>query len=239
MAELGFRTIDEMVGRVECLDTNDAIQHWKAATSTSATIFRRPESRPIDRCIARRRRITASTIARSIRLLDLREGRSRASANRSRSPADSQHESHRRHDLSAEVSRRYGDEACRDDTIHFITGSAGQSFGALLAPGVTLELEGDANDYCRQRPLGWRSSSSVRRTKPTFEAEDNIIIGNVALYGATSGEAFFRGVAGERFAVRNSGAHAVIEGVGDHGCEYMTAAASSFSGRPAATSRPA
>jgi glutamate synthase (NADPH/NADH) large chain len=104
--------------------------------------------------------------------------------------------------------------------IHF-KGSAGQSFGAWLAPGIALHLEGDANDYCGKGLSG--GFMSVRPPKEaTFKAEDNIIIGNVALYGATGGEAFFRGVAGERFAVRNSGAHAVVEGVGDHGCEYMT-----------------
>jgi glutamate synthase domain-containing protein 3 len=104
--------------------------------------------------------------------------------------------------------------------IH-LTGSAGQSFGAWLAPGVALYLEGDANDYCGKGLSG--GFIAVRPPKAaTFKAEENIIVGNVALYGATGGEAFIRGVAGERFAVRNSGAHAVVEGVGDHGCEYMT-----------------
>ena len=109
-----------------------------------------------------------------------------------------------------------------DGTIHFkFTGSAGQSFGAFLAKGVTLELEGDANDYVGKGLSGGRVII-YPPPKSSFVPEDNIIIGNVALYGATSGEAFFRGRAAERFCVRNSGAHAVIEGVGDHGCEYMT-----------------
>ena len=124
--------------------------------------------------------------------------------------------------LSAEVSRRYGADGLPPDTINVnLNGSAGQSFGAFLAPGVALYLEGDANDYCGKGLSGGRITVRPPR-EATFEAEENIIIGNVALYGATGGEVFFRGVAGERFAVRNSGATAVVEGVGDHGCEYMT-----------------
>ena len=124
--------------------------------------------------------------------------------------------------LSAEVSRNHDAEGLPPYTIQIhLTGSAGQSFGAWLAPGVALYLEGDANDYCGKGLSGGFMAVRPPR-QATFKAEENIIIGNVALYGATGGEAFFRGVAGERFAVRNSGAHAVVEGVGDHGCEYMT-----------------
>jgi glutamate synthase (NADPH/NADH) large chain len=124
--------------------------------------------------------------------------------------------------LSGEIARRYGSEGLPDDTIRIqFTGSAGQSFGAFLARGVTLTLEGDANDYVGKGLSGGRLIVYPPK-KSTFVAEDNIIVGNVVLYGATSGEAFFSGVAGERFAVRNSGATAVVEGVGDHGCEYMT-----------------
>jgi glutamate synthase domain-containing protein 3 len=124
--------------------------------------------------------------------------------------------------LSGEIARKYGSAGLPDGTIHFqFTGSAGQSFGAFLANGVTLELEGDANDY-----VGKGLSGGIVTVRPpkasTFVPEDNILIGNVVLYGATSGHAFFNGMAGERFAVRNSGATAVVEGVGDHGCEYMT-----------------
>ena len=124
--------------------------------------------------------------------------------------------------LSGEIARRHGARGLRDDAIHIeLDGAAGQSFGAWLAPGVTLVLRGEANDYVGKGLSGGRivirpSQRSRRR------AEDDIIIGNVALYGATAGEAFIRGIAGERFGVRNSGATAVVEGVGDHGCEYMT-----------------
>jgi glutamate synthase (NADPH/NADH) large chain len=124
--------------------------------------------------------------------------------------------------LGYEITRRYGGAGLPADTIriHF-TGSAGQSFGAFVPSGVTLSLEGDANDFWGKGLSGGRLLV-VPPAASTFPAEDNVIIGNVALYGATSGEAFVRGIAGERFAVRNSGAHAVVEGVGDHGCEYMT-----------------
>src|SRR5688572_25323710 len=124
--------------------------------------------------------------------------------------------------LSYEVATRYGHEGLPNDTIHIrLAGSAGQSFGAFLAKGVTLDLVGDTNDYCGKGLSGGRISV---QPSPKFRGDpaDNIITGNVVLYGAIAGEAYFRGVAGERFAVRNSGAHAVVEGVGDHACEYMT-----------------
>ena len=124
--------------------------------------------------------------------------------------------------LGSEVTRRYGGEGLPDDTIDIhLRGSAGQSFGAFLPRGITLRLEGDANDYTAKGLSGGRVIVRPDRDA-TFAAEENIIAGNVVLYGATSGEAFIRGVVGERFAVRNSGATAVVEGVGDHGCEYMT-----------------
>ena len=124
--------------------------------------------------------------------------------------------------LSGEIARRYGSAGLPDDTIRIqLSGSAGQSLGAFLAKGVTLTLEGEANDYVGKGLSGGRIVVYPPRAS-VFAPEENILIGNVALYGATSGEAFFNGVAGERFAVRNSGATAVVEGVGDHGCEYMT-----------------
>jgi glutamate synthase domain-containing protein 3 len=124
--------------------------------------------------------------------------------------------------LSGEVARRYGSSGLPDDTLKIhLTGSAGQSLGAFLTKGITLTLEGEANDYVGKGLSGGRIVIYPPRAS-SFAPEENIIIGNVALYGATSGEAFFNGVAGERFAVRNSGSTAVVEGVGDHGCEYMT-----------------
>jgi glutamate synthase (ferredoxin) len=124
--------------------------------------------------------------------------------------------------LGSCITKKWGGEGLPDETIriHF-TGSAGQSFGAFVPRGVSFTLEGDANDYWG-KGLSGGSLIVFPPTKSTFVAEENIIIGNVALYGATSGEAFVRGVAGERFCVRNSGVHAVVEGVGDHACEYMT-----------------
>jgi glutamate synthase domain-containing protein 3 len=124
--------------------------------------------------------------------------------------------------LSSKIAKKYGAKGLADNTIHCkFNGSAGQSFGAFLAPGVTLELEGDANDYTGKGLSGGRLVV-YPPVESTFRAESNILVGNTVLYGATSGEVFFSGIAGERFAVRNSGANAVVEGVGDHGCEYMT-----------------
>jgi glutamate synthase domain-containing protein 3 len=124
--------------------------------------------------------------------------------------------------LSGEIARRYGSAGLPEDTIRFnFSGSAGQSFGAFLAAGVTLTLEGDANDYVGKGLSGGKLIIHPPRGS-TFLPEENMVVGNVVLYGATSGEAFFNGMAGERFAVRNSGATAVVEAVGDHGCEYMT-----------------
>jgi glutamate synthase domain-containing protein 3 len=124
--------------------------------------------------------------------------------------------------LGGEIARRYGSAGLPDGTIHFkFTGSAGQSFGAFVPNGVTLELEGDANDYLGKGLSGGRIIAYPPKTS-SFLPEESILVGNVVLYGATSGEVFLNGIAGERFAVRNSGAIAVVEGVGDHGCEYMT-----------------
>jgi glutamate synthase (NADPH/NADH) large chain len=124
--------------------------------------------------------------------------------------------------LSGEIARRYGEAGLPEDTIRFqFTGSAGQSFGAFLAKGVTLTLEGEANDYVGKGLSGGKLIIYPPRNS-SFQPEENILVGNVVLYGATSGEVFFNGMAGERFAVRNSGATAVVETVGDHGCEYMT-----------------
>jgi glutamate synthase domain-containing protein 2/glutamate synthase domain-containing protein 1/glutamate synthase domain-containing protein 3 len=222
MAQLGFRTVAEMVGHVECLDANEAIVHWKARNVDLSNILRRPDVGPDEplHCVEKQDHGLEGALDNKIIELaqDALEHRKPVEIhlpirNVNRTVGTM---------LSAEVSRRLAAEGLPPYTVQIhLTGSAGQSFGAWLAPGIALYLEGDANDYCGKGLSG--GFISVRPPKKaTFKAEENIIVGNVALYGATGGEAFIRGVAGERFAVRNSGAHAVVEGVGDHGCEYMT-----------------
>jgi glutamate synthase (NADPH/NADH) large chain len=222
MAELGFRTIDEMVGHVECLDFDEAIEHWKARKVDLSQILFKPEVAPdvAIRCVTHQDHGLENALDNQLIELS-REALENRKPVEIRLPIRNSNRTVGTM-LSAEVSRRYGEEGLPPYTIqcHF-KGSAGQSFGAWLAPGVALYLEGDANDYCGKGLSGGFIAVRPPR-EATFKAEENILIGNVALYGATGGEAFFRGVAGERFAVRNSGATAVVEGVGDHGCEYMT-----------------
>jgi glutamate synthase domain-containing protein 3 len=222
MAELGFRTLDEMVGHVECLDMNDAIQHWKARNVDLSRILQRPEIGPGDPLHAVENQDHGLDKALDNQLIALaRPALEERKAVEIRLPIRNVNRTAATM-LSAEVSRRWGAEGLPPYTIQIhLKGSAGQSFGAWLAPGVALHLEGDANDYCGKGLSGGFIAARPPQ-EATFKAEENILIGNVALYGATGGEAFFRGIAGERFAVRNSGAHAVVEGVGDHGCEYMT-----------------
>ena len=222
MAQMGFRKVDQMVGRVEMLNVRPAVEHWKAkGIDLSAILYNPPlpgrvarhcvqaqdhgldqalDHKLIEQAAPALEKITPVEISMPIRNVHRTVGAM----------------------LSGQIARRYGSEGLPEDTIriHF-TGSAGQSFGAFLAKGVTLRLEGDANDYVGKGLSGGRLIVHPPK-KSTFPAEENILIGNVVLYGATSGEAFFNGMAGERFAVRNSGATAVVEGVGDHGCEYMT-----------------
>ena len=222
MAEMGFRTVDEMVGRVDRLDMRPAVDHWKACGLDLSAILYNP---PVPARVARRC-IEAQDHGLELALDHLlmecarpaledrtpvEVGMGVRNVNRSVGSM-----------LSGEIARRYGAEGLPHDTIRIgLTGSAGQSFGAFLAKGVTLTLEGDANDYVGKGLSGGRLVVFPPRDS-TFAAEENTLIGNVVLYGATAGEAFFNGIAGERFAVRNSGATAVVEGVGDHGCEYMT-----------------
>ena len=224
MAKLGFRTIDEMVGRVDCLETNAAIQHWKA-DGLDLTSLLSPIETPYPNAGRYCTQGQDHGLENSLdmrKLLDLAQ------------PALEQGEKVRAElpiintdrtvgtILSNEICKKYGADCLPDNTIHFkLNGSAGQSMGAFLARGVTLELEGDANDYIGKGLSGGRIIIYPAKNA-TFAAEENILVGNVCLYGATDGQAFFRGRAAERFAVRNSGAHTVIEGVGDHGCEYMT-----------------
>ena len=222
MAELGFRTLDEMIGRTECLDFEPAKDHWKASGLDLTPLLYQPELPE-----GASRRAVRTQDAGLASVLDHQLIAKSAEAIEHQTPVEIAMPI-RNTDRTAgtllgyEITKRYGGPGLPDDTIRVnFTGSAGQSFGAFLPRGVTLSLEGEANDFVGKGLSGGRIVVRPPRAA-TFVAEQNIIIGNVPLYGATSGEAFIRGVAGERFAVRNSGAQAVVEGVGDHGCEYMT-----------------
>jgi glutamate synthase (NADPH/NADH) large chain len=222
MAKLGFRTVNEMVGRSDMLDVNRAIDHWKARGLDFSSLFFRP---PAPERVARyhcQQQDHGLAKALDWTLID-------ASANaldhgepvKIEMPIRNIHRTVGAM-LSGEIARKYGSAGLAEDTIYCkFTGSAGQSFGAFLAKGVTLELEGDTCDYMGKGLSGGKIIVYPPRAS-TFVPEENIIVGNVCLYGATSGEVYLHGMAGERFAVRNSGACAVVEGVGDHGCEYMT-----------------
>ncbi len=222
MAELGFRTVNEMVGQADCLELRENITHWKySKLDLSPILYKEPvpeyvglyqseiQDHGLDNvldwklleaakpALEKQQKVTASF---EINNIDRTVGTI----------------------LSNEISKKYKSEGLPHDTIHFrFCGTAGQSFAAFNAKGITHELEGGANDYFG-KGLSGAKLIVYPSPKATFVPEDNIIIGNVAFYGATSGEAYIRGKAGERFAVRNSGATAIVEGVGDHGCEYMT-----------------
>jgi glutamate synthase (NADPH) large chain len=223
MALLGFRTLDEMIGRVDRLGVHKAVDHWKAKGLDFSQILYQPQMGPevairrvreqdhgLDKSLDRQTLVPLCREALEAQkpvniILPIRN------TNRTVGTI-----------LGYEITRRYGGEGLPDDTVrvHF-NGSAGQSFGAFLPRGVTMTLEGDANDYLAKGLSGGRIIVYPPR-HASFVPEENIIVGNVVLYGATGGEVYLRGIAGERFAVRNSGALAVVEGVGDHGCEYMT-----------------
>jgi len=222
MASMGFRTFDEMVGRSDMLDTRDAHEHWKARGIDLSSILYRPEapSRVARRCVEAQNHGLEQALDHQLIGL-ARQALENGTPVEAELPIRNVHRTVGAM-LSGEIARRYGSAGLADGTIRFkFTGSAGQSFGAFLAKGATLELEGDANDYVGKGLSGGKLIVYPPRVS-TFQPEENILIGNVVLYGATSGEAFFNGMAGERFAVRNSGATAVVEGLGDHGCEYMT-----------------
>ena len=221
MAQLGFRRFEDMVGRSDRLRPQQ-LEHWKGRHLDLSAIVHRPE---LEREVAIHRVQSQDH--------DL-EGRLDNELIRLAQPAIERGEPVSEHlpirnvhravgaMLSGEVAKRYGRAGLPENTIRFdFTGSAGQSFGAFAMSGVTLTLEGEANDYVGKGLSGGRVVVYPSRDS-TFAAEETIIVGNTVLYGATGGEAYFRGLAGERFAVRNSGARAVVEGVGDHGCEYMT-----------------
>ncbi|MGF1613602.1 MAG: glutamate synthase large subunit [Gammaproteobacteria bacterium] len=223
MARLGFRTFDELIGRSDRLDMRRALRHWKAQGLDFSRIFYRPEPKPgiaLYHCEKQHhgleRALDHSLIARARPALE--------SGTRVRIGPLPVYNVNRTVGamLSGEVAKRYGHTGLPDDTICIATyGNGGQSFGAFLAHGITIDLEGDANDYVGKGLSGGRLIIRPPQTS-CIKPEENIIVGNTVLYGAISGECYFRGVAGERFAVRNSGAIAVVEGLGDHGCEYMT-----------------
>jgi glutamate synthase domain-containing protein 2/glutamate synthase domain-containing protein 3 len=222
MASLGFRTLDEMIGRVECLDVDRA-----ALRGQMAGLDLSPLLHPPDLPAAAARHATRAQGPLLTGVLDHTIIAAARAAIEEQTPVELTYPI-RNTDrtvgtlLGYEITRRYGGAGLPDDTIRVgLTGSAGQSFGAFVPRGVTLALEGEANDYLGKGLSGGRLIVRPPSAAP-FAADENVIIGNVSLYGATSGDAFVSGVAGERFAVRNSGAQAVVEGVGDHGCEYMT-----------------
>ncbi|OZB71531.1 MAG: glutamate synthase subunit alpha, partial [Thiomonas sp. 14-64-326] len=222
MAQLGVRKFDDLVGRTELLDARKGVEHWKARGLDFSRVFHQPDvpadvprrqteeqdhglAKALDHVLIERAR---PALERGEKVQFIQNARN---VNRTVGAM-----------LSGEVARRYGHDGLPDDTIHIqMEGTGGQSFGAFLARGITLYLIGEANDYTGKGLSGGRV---VVRPSLDFrgDAPSNIIVGNTVLYGAIEGEAFFRGVAGERFAVRNSGATTVVEGTGDHGCEYMT-----------------
>jgi glutamate synthase (NADPH/NADH) large chain len=222
MAEMGFKKVDDMVGRVDMLETQPAADHWKASGLDLSAILYNPAvpSRVARHCVLKQDHGLEVALDHQL-IKHSQEGLDNRTPVEMSFPIRNVHRTVGAM-LSGEIARRYGSEGLPDDTIRIrFDGSAGQSFGAFLAKGVTMTLEGEANDYVGKGLSGGRVIVYPPKNSG-FVAEENIVIGNVVLYGATSGEAFFHGMAGERFAVRNSGAIAVVEGVGDHGCEYMT-----------------
>ncbi len=222
MAELGFRTVNEMVGQVDCLKVRENVKHWKyTKLDLSSVLYKEP---------AMGNTGLYKMEEQDHGLQDVLDWRFLEAAKAALERGEKVEASFKIKNtdrtagtiLSNEISKIYKGEGLPEDTIHFkLTGTAGQSFGAFNTRGVTLELEGGANDYFGKGLSGAKLIVYPSR-QATFVPEENIIIGNVAFYGATSGEAYIRGKAGERFCVRNSGAQVVVEGVGDHGCEYMT-----------------
>ncbi|MCP5524593.1 MAG: glutamate synthase large subunit [Verrucomicrobiales bacterium] len=223
MAQLGFRTIDEMIGHTEVLEPNDAIRHWKARGVDFTNILHRPDAGPeIGRfCRMKQDHGIEESLDHTVLLNLCRPAIENGEPVRAEMPIANINRVVGTI-TGSELTRRHGPAGLPEDTIkiHF-KGSAGQSFAAFMPPGMTFVLEGDANDYIGKGLSGGRVIVFPPRGS-TFVPEENVIVGNVAFYGATKGEAFIRGTAGERFCVRNSGVNAVVEGVGDHGCEYMT-----------------
>lgn len=222
MAQLGFRTMTEMIGRTDRLETHAAIEHWKASGLDFSRIFFRPPLGPeIARYNCQKQDHGLETILDHQLIAEAKEALEDRKPVRIEVPVKNTSRIVGAM-LSGRLARLHGHEGLPDDTIWIkCNGTAGQSFGGFLARGITLELEGDANDYVGKGLSGGKVIVYPSR-EAKFDPHENIIVGNTVLYGAVAGSAYFRGVAGERFAVRNSGAIAVVEGVGDHGCEYMT-----------------
>ncbi|MFQ5416441.1 MAG: glutamate synthase large subunit [Myxococcota bacterium] len=220
MAELGYRKFDDLIGQVDRLEVNDAIDHWKAKGLDFSDLLHKPDvPYAVRNCETQDHGLEDALDNRLLELAAPALERGEAvsiqlpirNVNRTVGTI-----------LGSDVSREYGEHGLPEDTIKIdFTGSAGQSFGAFVPSGITLSVEGDANDYCGKGLSGGKIIVKVPPNS-SFSASENIVVGNVVLYGATAGEAYFNGLAGERFCVRNSGAHAVVEGIGDHGCEYMT-----------------
>ena len=223
MAQLGFRTINEMVGRVDRLDTRAAIAHWKAKGLDFSQILHKPDVPAHVKTYCQEKQDHG--IAESLDMTTLLKLCEPALERKEAVAIDLPIRNINRTActiLSSEVTRRHGAAGLPDGTIQItFHGSAGQSLMAFGVPGVQVTVEGDVNDYCGKGLSGGRVIVKPHASA-TFVAEDNVVAGNVVLYGATAGEVYLRGMAGERFCVRNSGAEAVVEGVGDHGCEYMT-----------------
>jgi glutamate synthase (NADPH/NADH) large chain len=219
MADLGFRTMDEMIGRADILEGKD-LEHPTAKTVDLSELLSRPDSTDDPRKTREQNHRLDEKV--DTELIDLA-----APAIEDSDPVELERSITNRDRtfgtlLSARIAETYGEEGLPDDTVRItLHGSAGQSFGAFLSAGMTLVLDGDANDYCGK---GLSGGKLVVQTPENagYDAAENVLVGNVALYGATGGEAYFNGRAGERFAVRNSGVKTVVEGIGDHGCEYMT-----------------
>jgi glutamate synthase (ferredoxin) len=223
MAELGFRRVDEMIGRTDCLEVEAAVDHWKAHGFDFSNILYQPDLGPE---VGRRQSIAQDHgLEKSLDMTQLLEICKPAIERGQKVEGALKIRNVNRvvgTITGSEITRKWGSAGLPDDTIRIrFNGSAGQSFGAFMPRGMSFSLEGDANDYVGKGLSGGRIAVFPPKDS-SFAPEHNMIIGNVALYGATGGELFVRGMAGERFAVRNSGVDAVVEAVGDHGCEYMT-----------------
>ncbi|MGB9185071.1 MAG: glutamate synthase-related protein, partial [Solirubrobacteraceae bacterium] len=223
MAKLGVRRFEDLIGRSELLEMDEAIDHWKSRGVDLSMVLSTPDLPPDASRSRTRPQVPVLDDALDWELVDMCLPALEGSESVRHGPIPVRNVNRTVGGiLSGEIARRHGAHGLPEGTIDIsFSGSAGQSFAAWLAPGVTFSLRGETNDY-----TGKGLSGGVVSVRPPdaalFRAEENMIVGNTVLYGATAGRAFFRGLAGERFAVRNSGAKAVVEGVGDHGCEYMT-----------------